>query len=162
MDFNLLGPEAAQPPVDDYQLRLRRTMLNVHQALGFGLVALELGTTITGQLNYNDKFYGDNTGKYRQPHAVFAYSTLAVFGATALAAALAPSSPKKREGADRVTIHKIAMATATAGMITQGFLGVYVHEREGYLNQKSVATTHLAIGYATLAAVLVGVGAIVF
>jgi hypothetical protein len=47
-------------------------------------------------------------------------------------------------------------------VITQGILGIYTHNREGHLNQQSVATAHLAIGYATLAAIAAGVGAITF
>ena len=51
---------------------------------------------------------------------------------------------------------------AAAGMLAQGVLGVYTSQREGYLNQEQFAKMHLAIGYGTLAAMTVGVGALVF
>jgi hypothetical protein len=54
------------------------------------------------------------------------------------------------------------MFTAAAGMIAQGVLGVVTRDREGYLNQERFGTAHLVIGYATLAAMATGVGALVF
>jgi hypothetical protein len=47
-------------------------------------------------------------------------------------------------------------------MLAQGVLGIYTRERLGYLDQERLATAHLVVGYATLAAVLTGVGALVF
>lgn len=74
LDFDLLGAPAKAHEVDEHALRLRRTMLNWHQSVGLGMFALQLATTVVGQLNYDDKFGGANTGKYVQPHAVLAYS----------------------------------------------------------------------------------------
>jgi hypothetical protein len=163
LDFDLLGapPKEAQK-VDEKALRLRRTMLTWHQGVGIGMFALQLATTAVGQLNYNDKFGGDNTGKYAQPHAILAYSTFAAFAATAALALLAPEPVERNEGIDRVTVHKIAMFTAAAGMVAQAVLGIWTQSREGYLNQKTVGTAHLAVGYFTLAAVSVGIGVLVF
>jgi hypothetical protein len=163
LDFDLLGDAPAPPPAaDGGQLRLRRTMLTVHQSLGFGLVALQLGTTVLGQLNYSDKFAGSNTGKYETAHALTAYSTLGLFAATGLLALLAPKPIHRDGGFDRVTLHKIAMLTAAAGMVAQGVLGIATREREGFRDQQSAATAHLVIGYVTLGAVLTGVSALVF
>jgi len=166
LDFDLLG-KAAPPQVriDDAQLKRRRSMLQAHQAIGLGLFALQLATTVAGQLNYSDK-YGSNppvTGRYELSHSVLAYSTLGIFAVDGAIALLAPSAPpRKSEGIDRVTIHRIGMAAATAGMLAQGVVGIYTDRREGYLDQASAARTHLAIGYATLAVVCVAVGVLVF
>jgi hypothetical protein len=54
------------------------------------------------------------------------------------------------------------MAVATAGMVAQGVVGVYADQREGRIDQASLARTHLIIGYVTLAAMSVAVGALVF
>ena len=54
------------------------------------------------------------------------------------------------------------MFTAAAGMVTQAILGIYTRERVGYLDQERFATVHLVVGYVTLAAMLTGVGALVF
>jgi hypothetical protein len=162
LDFDLLGAPAASHQADEHALRLRRTMLNWHQGVGLGLFALQLATTVVGQLNYGDKFGGDNTLKYAQPHAILAYSTVAAFVAAGTLALLAPSPLAKSEGFDRVSLHKLSMFTAAAGMAAEVALGVWTQSREGYLNQQSIGKAHLVVGYVTLAAVAVGIGALVF
>jgi len=126
------------------------------------MFGLELATTVVGQLNYDDKFGGANTNKYVQTHELLAFSTLAAFAVSGTLALLAPAPLKPNEGFDRVTLHKYSMFTATALMATEAVLGVWTQSREGYLNQKGIAVAHLAIGYATLAAVGTGIGALVF
>ena len=164
MDFDLLGE--AKPPPDAPnagKMRWRRTMLNAHQVMGFGLLALQLGTTVVGQLDYSDRFAnGPQTAKWDATHAAFAYSTLGVFAVNGLVALLAPSPVKKDWKMDRVMVHRIAMFTAAAGMLAQGVLGIYTTQREGFVNQERYATAHLVIGYATLAAVGTGVAVLVF
>jgi hypothetical protein len=162
LDFDLLGAPATTHVVDERALHLRRTMLTWHQGVGLGMFTLQLATTVTGQLNYNDKFGGANTGKYVQTHAILAYSTVAAFVAAGTLALLAPSPLPKDGGFDRVALHKLSMFTAAAGMATQVALGVWTQSREGYMNQQSIATAHLVIGYVTLAAVATGIGALVF
>ena len=163
MDFDLLG-EAKPPPdaADAGALRLRRQMLTAHQVIGFGLLATQLATTIAGQLNYSDKFGSSPTARYQMTHAALAYTDLALFALNGAIALLAPSPVKRSWQMDRVMVHRIAMFTAAAGMLAQGVLGVYTSQREGYLNQEQFAKMHLAIGYGTLAAMTVGVGALVF
>jgi hypothetical protein len=162
LDFDLLG-EAKPPPetADAGKMRLRRKMLTVHQGIGLGLLGLQLGTTVVGQLNYSDRFGGPDTGRYRLAHKTLAYSTLGVFAVNGLLALLAPS-PNTPRKLDRVQIHRYAMLAAAAGMLTQGILGIYTRERIGRLDQDEFATAHLVVGYATLAALLTGVGALVF
>ena len=165
LDFDLLGkPKAPVLTIDDAAMKRRRWMLNLHQTAGLGLVALGLATTVVGQLNYLDK-YGSNapvTGRYQLTHAVLAYTTLGVFAVNGTIALLAPSAPRKKEGFDRMTIHKAGMAVAAAGMVAQAVVGIHAREREGRLDQASAARLHLAIGYATLAAFSTAVGALVF
>ncbi len=162
LEFDLLGAPAKPPRVDDRALRLRRTMLSWHQGVGLGMFALQLATTIVGQLNYNDKFGSDNTGQFVQPHAILAYSTLAAFAAAGTLALFAPAPLRRSEGFDRVSLHKLSMWVATAGMVAEGVLGIWTTSREGHFNQQGIATAHLVIGYVTLAAVAAGVGALVF
>ena len=40
-------------------------MLNLHQGLGLGLLGLQVASTTTGQLNYNDRFGTANTAKFQ-------------------------------------------------------------------------------------------------
>ncbi len=163
LDFDLLEPPKAVTQVEDGRMRWRRRLLKTHQGVGLGLIALQLATTVVGQLNYSDKYNGGQTGRYEASHTVLAYSTLGVFAVNGTLALLAPRPKgKTSRGFDRVSLHKLGMATATAGMIAQAGLGIYTDSREGYLNQEKYAKWHLAIGYVTLAAVEVAVGALVF
>jgi cytochrome b561 len=166
LDFDLLGkPKPPAEKIDDAAMKRRRTMLDLHQKVGLGLVALQAATTLVGQLNYSDKYGGSSpavTGRYELSHSVLAYTTLGVFAVNGALALLAPGSQVKKKEWDRTTLHKIGMALAAAGMAAQGAVGIWADRREGYLDQKKLATTHLVIGYATLVAVGVGVGAIVF
>jgi hypothetical protein len=165
LDFDLLGkPPQPQVKIDDEAMKRRASMLGVHQKLGLGLAALTLATTVVGQLNYNDK-YGSNapvTGRYEATHTVLAFTTLGVFAVDGSIALLAPGNPVKKDHFDRVTLHKVGMALATAGMIAQGVLGVYADQQEGRIDQAQIARTHLVIGYATLATMAVAIGALVF
>lgn len=164
LDFDLLGEPEQPPPTTDLRgMRLRSRMLKTHQVVGLGLVGLQLATTAVGQLNYSDRFAGGpSTGRYQLGHKVLAYTTLVVFAGDGALALFAPTPPGKTSaGFDRVKLHKLAMFTAAAGMLTQGVLGIYTSSREGYQNHERIATIHLAVGYATLAAMLTGVGALV-
>jgi hypothetical protein len=164
LDFDLLGePPPPARSASDRRMARRRWMLNTHQLVGLGLVASQLGTTVVGQLNYGDKFGDANTSRYRLSHAAMSYTTLGLFAATGALALFAPSPPAKiPRGVDRVTVHKIAMFTAAAGMAAQAGLGIYTARRDGYLDQRDFGRVHLAIGYATLAAIATGVGVLVF
>jgi hypothetical protein len=165
LDFDLL--EAAKPPPDtgeDRVFRRRRSMLKIHQGVGLGLVALQLSTTAVGQLNYHDKFGSTaNTDRFRISHATLAYTTLGVFAANGALALFSPDPPQKvRRGFDRMTLHKLGMFTAAAGMAGQAALGVWSSRREGYFDQEDFARAHLVLGYVTLAALATGFSALVF
>jgi hypothetical protein len=163
LDFDLLGEPPKPPaPADAHALRRRRAMLGAHQALGLGLVGVQLATTAVGQLSYSDRFHGGpSTGRYELTHKVLAYSTVGVFAVNGALALLAPSPGKAPRKLDRVMAHRIALFTAAAGIAAQAVLGIATRDREGYLDQERLATWHLAIGYATLAATGVGVGVLV-
>jgi hypothetical protein len=144
---------------------MRRTLLTLHQGFGVGLFALTVATAIVGQLNYNDRFLGTappGTARYELSHAALGFTTLGVFAVSGLLALFAPSGGKQRAGIDRIFVHKIAMIIATIGMLAQGVIGYITQHREGYLNQSTLALTHLVSGYATAASMSVAVGVIVF
>ncbi|MGC4119751.1 MAG: hypothetical protein QM765_35295 [Myxococcales bacterium] len=168
LDFDLLGAAKAPVASEDQvrmegRLRLRRGMLTAHQVGGVGLLGFTLATCVLGQLNYSDRFAGPSTARWQLGHEVASFSTLGLFAATGLMALLAPVPvAKSSQGLDRGLLHKVGMATATAGMLAQAGLGIYTTTREGYLNQQDFALAHLVVGYVTLAAMLLGVGAMVF
>ena len=138
-------------------------MLTLHQGLGIGLAAGLVGTMITGQLNYNDKFWGGgNSGRYETLHEVFAFSTLSIAAVVAPLALFAPEPLEKEHGFDRLTLHKIGEFTAFACWAAELVMGLLTVDHEGLFDQRTLAQVHLAIGYTSLAGMLVGVGAIVF
>ena len=138
-------------------------MLLAHQSLGIGLLALTASTCVVGQLNWSDRFAGPSTGRYELTHEVLSIGTLVLFAATAAMSLFAPvPMEKQHQGFDRGVLHKIGLFTASAGMAAQAVLGIYSTQREGFQNQRGFATAHLVVGYVTLAAMLFGVGAMVF
>jgi hypothetical protein len=165
MDFDLLGnpPKPPDTSAEDARMRRRHGLLQTHQRVGLAMGTLELATIVLGQLNYSDKFGAANTGRYVLPHKVLAYTTFGVFAVGGTLALLAPRpADKPNRGWDRVRVHKLGMALATAGMIAQAVYGIQTRNREGYLDQQQTGRTHLIIGYGTLAATGVAVGALVF
>ncbi len=165
LDFDLLGKPKPPPttPEEDARMKKRRTYLQWHQKAGLTMLALETATVVVGQLNYDDKFGTANTGRYVLPHKALAYTTFVAFATAGTLALLAPRPKDKPDrGWDRVRVHKIFMALATVGMIAQAYYGIQTRNREGYLDQQQIAKTHLIIGYGTLAATGVAVGALVF
>ncbi|HEY2028867.1 MAG TPA: hypothetical protein VGH20_06630 [Myxococcales bacterium] len=163
LDFDLLGQPKPVTLVDDAALRRRRTLLNWHQAAGLGMLGIALANTVVGQLNYSDRFAsGPSTGRYEMAHQITAVATVVAFTGTGLLAVFAPNPLPKTGGFDRTTIHKVAMYSAAGAMAAEAVLGIYTAGREGYLNQPTYATAHLALGYFTFAAISLGVGVIVF
>jgi hypothetical protein len=165
MDFDLLGEAPPAPRSDAGPMRRRRWMMKTHQAVGLGLLATQLGTTVVGQLNYNDKFAAtpNNSNRYKLSHAILAWSNVTLFAVNGGLGLFAPSPPGRKDvGFDRVKLHKWAVLVASVGMASQAALGLYTVSREGFDNQRSYAKAHLAIGYGTLAALAVGAGAIIF
>jgi len=170
LDFDLLGPEAQVTPEEAAQreevqrkLLLRRKMLTAHQVVGFALLAGMTTTVVLGQLNYKDKYGGGgDTGKYITAHEVSAYATTGIFAAAGLLALLAPSPIDAPPRLSTSTLHKTAMAVATAGMVAEIALGILSAKNEGQLSQRNYALAHQINGYVTLGAVATGFTVLVF
>ena len=169
MDFNLL-PELIFLPTPamlklESEVRRRRSMLQWHQALGIATTLLMVGTVITGQLDYTDRYGGGTQHRphYDIWHTSFEAATVVGFTGDALLALFAPVPfPKHSRGLDTVVIHKIAMITAAAGFAAEVPLGIYTVAQEGHINQGTFAAVHLIIGYVTAAAFATGVTALLF
>lgn len=174
LDFDLLaspefesrGSESSAPGFLDPQfasrVAVRRTMLTAHQLVGIGLVVGELGSIVTGQLNYNDTFIDGGTARFRLPHKAFVYPTMALALTSASLSIFAPVPIERRGGFDRMTLHRIGMFTAFAGWAAQLGLGLYAASRDGYADHQTWAKAHLAVGYVTLAGTAVGLGTLAF
>jgi hypothetical protein len=163
-DFDLLAPQKAPDEATKqrdlelmHDLQRRRTMLQLHQIGGYATLATVTAAVVLGQINYLDKYAGGgDTGKWVTPHEIAAITAATVFTATGLLAVLAPSPLEKPARVDTATLHKIAMAVATAGIVAQVVLGPITASKEGQVSQRDFALAHQIIGYTTLAATYTG------
>lgn len=169
MDFDLLEPSpAAETPrlVDpalEKAIATRRTMLTLHQGLGLATLTTLAATVVVGQLHFNDRYRGGgDTGRYDAWHAGLVIGTSSLFAGTGLLGLFAPTPFKKELRLDTITLHKLFVSLATAGMLTQVVLGLVTGANEGKLSQVNLATAHQVVGYATLGAVGAGALMIVF
>ena len=176
LDFDLLGPEAQTSPEETARrealqraLGKRRTLLTIHQAVGLALLGGMAATVVLGQLNYDDKYAGGgDTGKYITAHETVALATTVVFATAGLLALFAPSPDAGELSLDaqpqvsRSTLHKTAMAVATAGMAAEIVLGILSARSEGQLIQRNYALAHQINGYVTLGAVTAGFAVLTF
>ncbi|WP_164019068.1 hypothetical protein [Pyxidicoccus trucidator] len=163
MDFDLLEPmeTAAAAEVDpelEKSISRRRTMLKLHQGLGFALVGGLAATTVVGQLQFNDSFRGGGDDRNLLGlHRGLAIGTAAIFATVGMLGVLAPEPFEKEFQWDTVTLHKIFMTVATVGMVAQVLLGIMATNRYGRLSERDLATAHQVVGYTTLGAVSAGV-----
>ncbi|MFP2962858.1 hypothetical protein ACLEPN_35090 [Myxococcus sp. 1LA] len=168
MDFDLLEPAeaatAAQVDPDlEKRIGRRRTMLKLHQGLGFAMAAGLVGTTVVGQLQFNDSFRGGGDDRNLLGlHRGLAIGTSALFATVGLLGVLAPEPFEKDFQWDTITVHKIFMALATVGMVAQIVLGIMATDRFGRLSETDMATAHQISGYVTLGAVSAGVFTLFF
>ncbi|WP_246137581.1 MULTISPECIES: hypothetical protein [Myxococcus] len=169
LDFDLLEPDelAGAAKVDpELQARLdrRRTMLKLHQGLGFALAAGLVTTTVLGQLQFNDSFRGGGDDRNLLGlHRGFAVGTSVVFASVGLLGLLAPKPLEKEEFQwDTITFHKIFMSIATAAMVAQIILGIMATDRYGRLSETDLATAHQVVGFTTLGAVSAGIFTLFF
>lgn len=166
-DFELLPPES---PADlvlvsrlETRARVRRSLLQWHQALGIATTLLMAATVVTGQLDYSDRFGGGrSSGDFEGWHTLLEGATTVSFGGDGLLALFAPAAYERPKRGVALTVHEISMAVATAGFLAEVPLGIYTVAREGRIDQPSLALVHLILGYLTGAALATGVGALAF
>ncbi|MBZ4419204.1 hypothetical protein [Myxococcus sp. RHSTA-1-4] len=168
LDFDLLEPletaEAAQvDPELEKKIGRRRTMLKLHQGLGFAMTAGLVTTTVVGQLQFNDSFRGGGDDRNLLGlHRGLAIGTAALFASVGMLGVLAPEPFEKEFQWDTITFHKIFMSIATVGMVAQVILGIMSTNRYGRLSERDLATAHQVVGYTTMGAVTAGVLSLFF
>jgi hypothetical protein len=170
LDFNLLDEKPKESPEQkqkaaaiERQVKLRRSLLWWHQAVGLATLGALIATAVVGQLVYDDKYGGgDDTGNLNSTHLVLAIGTSALFAATGILALIAPNPYPKPVKLDSALMHKLAMLAATIGMVAEIVIGPITSAREGSLDQRQWAVAHLVSGWATLGFMALGSLALVF
>ena len=173
-DFNLGGEQKKSPEEEakekaklaklERDVGVRRKLLQTHQALGFATLAVFAAQLVIGQLHYQDKFgrEGTFTNKYETTHLALGVTTATLFAGTGIVALAAPNPYPKPIKFDAALVHKLCMAVAAAGMVTQIILGPISKTRDGWLDQRDYAVAHLVTGYTTFAFMSAGVLSYVF
>lgn len=177
LDFDLFGdqpkPDAAAQAQNaeriarvERQVRIRRNVLQAHQILGFSTLAVMAATVILGQVNYVARYGGLNDGndfeRYQLPHLGLSITTSAMFATLGILGLAAPNPYPKPIKADAALVHKVSMALATAGMVTQLIMGPITAVYGGRIDQRDLALGHVITGYATFGFMTAGVLAYVF
>jgi hypothetical protein len=164
LDFDLLGSTPVADPTAilkaeeiEHKAKIRRTMLLVHQGLGYGLIGLSALNIVLGSLNYYDRFGGGGyTDNYDLAHLITSMTLTGVFASAGLLALFSPDPYEKPARWDSARVHRILLGAATVGMVTQIVLGFVSAARIGNLDQVDFAKAHLGIGLATSALTIAG------
>jgi hypothetical protein len=172
MDFDLFDDKpkldpaaqaAAAAKIADIErkVKLRRQILTTHQAIGFTTLAVMAATVILGQVNYVARYGGLNNGqdydRFQTAHLGLSITTSALFTTLGILGLAAPNPYPKPIKADAALVHKVSMALATAGMVTQLILGPITAVYGGKLEQRDLALGHVITGYATFGFMSAGV-----
>lgn len=175
-DFDL-GDQPKQSPAEaaadkkrveelERKVKTRRGMLVAHQAIGFTTLGVMAATLVIGQLNYVARYGGFNNGndydRFQVPHWGLATASSVLFTSLGILGVAAPNPYPKPIKWDSALVHKVTMALATAGMVTQLIMGPITTAYEGKLNQRDLALGHLVVGYATWGFMAAGVLAYTF
>jgi hypothetical protein len=129
------------PDGREEELKTRRAMLGLHQLGGFAALAAMAATVYVGQRVY------DGERDLSQIHKALAFTTVGAYFATASLAAFAPPPFIRRKQWSTVSTHKLLACFHFSGMMAMPVLGRMV--KEGH---EDLASTHMAVGYATLTA----------
>ncbi len=148
-------PAATPDPALQGRADTRKAMFKWHQGLGLTTLGLLAGTTIVGQLNYNDLYEPNapGTGDYRLAHKALVYGSVIGFTATGALALSAPESSERSGGFDAVSLHKLGVSLATIGMLTQAGLGLAMANKvqSGDINGlQALGDAHQIAGWSTL------------
>lgn len=162
------GPEEAKEKERiaklERKVRLRRSILQWHQALGFVTLAALAVTDVIGTLSYYDKYTanGSDTGRFSTWHEGLGIGTTGLFGITGILALSAPNPYPKPLKLDAALLHKLSMLMAAACFTAQIVMGPIMAVSDGKLYQRDMALAHLVIGYGAFAFMGVGTLAFVF
>lgn len=102
------------------ELKIRRTMFKVHQAVGILTAAGMLAQGILGAKLY--KAGGDDYTRIKRAHEATALGINIAYGTTALMAFTAPPGMLNRKGISNVKVHKYLSYIHLTGMITTNIL----------------------------------------
>jgi hypothetical protein len=168
-NFELTKPGEAKPAVVvspeeklrlerlERRVHLRRRMLVWHQAFGFITLATLLAANVVGTIAFEDKYgTGTDTERFKNVHLGLGIGASATFATSAALALFAPNPYPKPVKLDLALLHKVSMAVAAACFVAQLIIGPIMSDADGKLYQRSLAVSHLTIGWAAFGFMSVG------
>lgn len=126
------------------ELKVRRTMFKIHQAMGILTAAGMLAQGILGAKLYTAG--GDEYTRIRKAHEATALGINIAYGTTALMAFTAPPAMLNRKGISNVKVHKYLSYLHLTGMITTNVLAREIS------NNYKLKPYHRAAAYTTFGA----------
>ncbi len=127
------------------ELKIRRTMFKVHQAVGFLTAAGMIAQGILGARLYNPDTYSD---KLKSAHKATGLGVQVAYATTAVMAFTAPPPLLNRKGISNIKVHKYLSYVHLAGMITTSVLGPKIKK------DFTLKPYHRAAAYTTFATYL--------
>ncbi len=145
--FRAIGLAPLTPQARERELKLRRTMLSLHQLGGFTTLGL---MAVSGY--YGKKaFDGDNSAINK--HRSLVRATIASYTLTALLALTSPPPLVRREkGEGSLSIHKTLAWIHSAGMIATAILGRQVRESKTIDDYNRLKKIHMGVAITTFTA----------
>ena len=127
------------------ELKIRRTMFKIHQAVGFLTAAGMIAQGFLGARLYNPDTYSD---KLRATHKATGLGVQVAYATTALMAFTAPPPLVNRKGVSNIKLHKYLSYVHLTGMITTSVLGPRIKR------DASLKPLHRGAAYTTFATYL--------
>lgn len=132
------------------ELRLRRQMLQWHQALGLATWAAMTVQTVTGGRMYDD--LAENYQRYSRGHRTLGYATFGLYTASASLQFAAPPARRYDSGITNITVHRALSYVHFAGMMATPFLGVSAARANSPEAYRDALDRHRIVGIITYAA----------
>lgn len=127
------------------ELKIRRNMFKVHQAVGFLTAAGMIAQGLLGAKLYNPDTYSD---KLKSAHKATGLGVQIGYATTALMAFTAPPALVNRKGISNIKVHRYLSYVHLTGMITTSILGPQI--KKDY----TLKPYHRAAAYTSFAAYL--------
>ncbi|CUU00854.1 hypothetical protein JGI1_00097 [Candidatus Thermokryptus mobilis] len=129
------------------ELKLRRTMLSIHQLGGFATLGLMAISAYYGKKAY------DLVPGYAEKHRTLVRATIASYSLTALLALMSPPPLIKRDDKwSSLAIHKTLAWIHGAGMVATAILGRQVRESANLEEYNRLKKIHMGVAIATFTA----------
>ncbi len=133
------------------EMHTRRTLLGLHQIGGFATLAAMAATVFVGQKVY------DGDEDLSEIHAALAFTTVGAYFTTASLSIFTPPPMVRRNQWSSISTHKLLATIHFSGIMAMPILGTLVAD-----GNTSLRPYHLALGYATLAALTASMIVITF